>query len=491
MINKYLLLEKEIEEINKVNNIISLVTWDIAVNMPIGSIESRSNEISFLRSITCSRLKSNKINDLISAAEGEVKYLDSWQVANLREIKKLVKITNCIEDGLYERYVAASIKSELIWRKARAENDFNLLAPYLEDILICIREIASAKAAVMGCSKYDALIDEYDPDRKSSEIKSIFKVLKNNLPEIIRAIADKQKSHSVLKIKPVSIKQQRLIAKKIMEAMGFDFAYGRLDESIHPFCGGTPFDVRITNRYDSKDFLSGVMNIVHETGHALYEQYLPIKYKNQPVGKARGMTIHESQSLFMEMQIARSRAFFTFLSKLLRDEFNFKGKEYSMDNLYKLSTKVNPSFIRVDADEVTYPMHVILRFEIEELLINNEIKLYEIPKIWNEKMYQYLGIVPKSDKAGCLQDIHWFNGWFGYFPTYTLGAITASMLMNKMGDSSMLEISEGNFHSINEFLDKKIWSIGSLKDTDSLIKNAVGEDKINPVIFLDYLLQKY
>ena len=136
-------------------------------------------------------------------------------------------------------------------------------------------------------------------------------------------------------------------------------------------------------------------------------------------------------------------------------------------------------------------MHVILRFEIEELLINNEIKLYEIPKIWNEKMYQYLGIVPKSDKAGCLQDIHWFNGWFGYFPTYTLGAITASMLMNKMGDSSMLEICEGNFHSINEFLDKKIWSIGSLKDTDSLIKNAVGEDKINPVIFLDYLLQKY
>jgi len=287
------------------------------------------------------------------------------------------------------------------------------------------------------------------------------------------------------------INQQRLIAKKIIEAMGFDFTFGRLDESTHPFCGGTPFDVRITNRYQGEDFLSGIMNIIHETGHALYEQHLPTIYKNQPVGKAKGMAIHESQSLFMEMQIGRSKDFCTFLSKLLKDEFNLTGIEYSTDNLYKLSTRVTPSLIRVDADEVTYPMHVILRFEIEELLINNKIGLHELPAIWNEKMYQYLGVRPKSDKEGFLQDIHWPSGWFVYLPAYTLGAIIASMLGSTLDNTAMSEVAKGNFYNINEFLNKKIWGMGSLKDTNNLIKEAVGEDTVNPNIFLAYLENKY
>lgn len=491
MIDNYLLLEQEIEEISKINNVINILTWDTAVNMPIGSVESRSDEISLLGSIARAKLQSSKIADLINAAENEKNNLDSWQATNLKEIKKQVKVIGSIDNKLYARYITASTKCELIWRKARAENDFNLLKAYMEDVLICVKEIAYNKATAIGCSKYDALIDDYDPDRQVNEIKNIFEVLKKKLPAIIATVIDRQKSYDTIKINPIEIDLQKRIVKKIMNVMGFDFTFGRLDESTHPFCGGTPFDVRITNRYQGEDFLSGIMNIIHETGHALYEQHLPTIYKNQPVGKAKGMAIHESQSLFMEMQIGRSKDFCTFLSKLLKDEFNLTGIEYSTDNLYKLSTRVTPSLIRVDADEVTYPMHVILRFEIEELLINNKIGLHELPAIWNEKMYQYLGVRPKSDKEGCLQDIHWPSGWFGYFPAYTLGAIIASMLGSTLDNTAMSEVAKGNFYNINEFLNKKIWGMGSLKDTNNLIKEAVGEDTVNPNIFLAYLENKY
>ena len=474
MIDNYLLLEQEIEEISKINNVINILTWDTAVNMPIGSVESRSDEISLLGSIARAKLQSSKIADLINAAENEKNNLDSWQATNLKEIKKQVKVIGSIDNKLYARYITASTKCELIWRKARAENDFNLLKAYMEDVLICVKEIAYNKATAIGCSKYDALIDDYDPDRQVNEIKNIFEVLKKKLPAIIATVIDRQKSYDTIKINPIEIDLQKRIVKKIMNVMGFDFTFGRLDESTHPFCGGTPFDVRITNRYQGEDFLSGIMNIIHETGHALYEQHLPTIYKNQPVGKAKGMAIHESQSLFMEMQIGRSKDFCTFLSKLLKDEFNLTGIEYSTDNLYKLSTRVTPSLIRVDADEATETAAVTLQ-----------------GAIWNEKMYQYLGVRPKSDKEGCLQDIHWPSGWFGYFPAYTLGAIIASMLGSTLDNTAMSEVAKGNFYNINEFLNKKIWGMGSLKDTNNLIKEAVGEDTVNPNIFLAYLENKY
>jgi carboxypeptidase Taq len=298
----------------------------------------------------------------------------------------------------------------------------------------------------------------------------------------------------VLPINEVPIEQQKLIGRKIMEVMGFDFTRGRIDDSTHPFCGGTAFDVRITNRYKTDDFISGIMGIVHETGHALYEQNLPANYKNQLVGKAKGMAIHESQSLLMEMQVGRSKEFCEFLSKLLNDEFGLKGQEYSADNLYKLNTRVKPSLIRVDADEVTYPMHVMLRFEIEELLINKELTLNDIPDFWNKKMQEYLGVVPNTNSEGCLQDIHWPSGSFGYFPAYTCGAIIASMLMEGARKSAITidaDITMGNFNSINEFLNNKVRNFGSLKTTKDLIKDATGENKINTEIFLKYLKTKY
>lgn len=490
----YKSLEQEIEEISQINNVISILSWDIAVNMPVGSAESRANEIALLSAIANSRLKSTKISELINLADTEAGQLSNWQIANLREIRKKVEYARCVSDDLQKRYIAATTRSELVWREARKENDFNKLKPYLQEVLICVRELAEAKASLLNCSKYDALVDEYDPSRNTEDLKQIFTVLKTSIPDLIKQIVEKQRTENVLLIGEVPIEQQRVISRKIMNIMGFDFDRGRLDDSTHPFCGGTAFDVRLTNRYSKDDFISGVMGIIHETGHALYEQNLPTGYKNQPVGRANGMAIHESQSLFMEMQVGRSKEFCEFLSKLLKDEFGFKGQEYSADNLYKLNTRVKPSFIRVDADEVTYPMHVMLRFEIEELLINNELTLDDIPDLWNKKMQEYLGIVPNKNSEGCLQDIHWPSGWFGYFPAYTCGAIIASMLTRAARESEVdieQDITHGNFNSINEFLNSRIQGYGSLKTVDDLIKDATGENKVNPEIFLMYLKQKY
>ncbi|MDP5020814.1 MAG: carboxypeptidase M32 [Rickettsiaceae bacterium] len=490
----YLQLEKEIEEINQINNVVDILSWDIAVNMPIGSAESRTNEISLLSSIIHSRLKSNKINDLINAVDTETSQLNAWQSVNLQEIKRKVLYISCVSDDLQKRYITAATKSELVWREARKDNDFNKLKPYFQEVLDCVQELAGAKASLLNCTKYDALLDEYDPSRKTTDLKQIFTNLKTVLPDLTKQIVDKQKTEMVLPINEVPIEQQKLIGRKIMEVMGFDFTRGRIDDSTHPFCGGTAFDVRITNRYKTDDFISGIMGIVHETGHALYEQNLPANYKNQLVGKAKGMAIHESQSLLMEMQVGRSKEFCEFLSKLLNDEFGLKGQEYSADNLYKLNTRVRPSLIRVDADEVTYPMHVMLRFEIEELLINKELTLNDIPDFWNKKMQEYLGVVPNTNSEGCLQDIHWPSGSFGYFPAYTCGAIIASMLMEGARKSAITidaDITMGNFNSINEFLNNRVRNFGSLKTTKDLIKDATGENKIKPEIFLKYLKQKY
>ena len=490
----YLQLEKEIEEINQISNAVSILSWDIAVNMPIGSAESRTNDISLLSSIIHSRLKSNKINDLINAADTETSQLNAWQSVNLQEIKRKVLYISCVSDDLQKRYITAATKSELVWREARKDNDFNKLKPYFKEVLDCVQELAGAKASLLNCTKYDALLDEYDPSRKTTDLKQIFTNLKTVLPDLTKQIVDKQKTEMVLPINEVPIEQQKLIGRKIMEVMGFDFTRGRIDDSTHPFCGGTSFDVRITNRYKTDDFISGIMGIVHETGHALYEQNLPANYKNQLVGKAKGMAIHESQSLLMEMQVGRSKEFCEFLSKLLNDEFGLKGQEYSADNLYKLNTRVRPSLIRVDADEVTYPMHVMLRFEIEELLINKELTLNDIPDFWNKKMQEYLGVVPNANSEGFLQDIHWPSGSFGYFPAYTCGAIIASMLMEGARKSAITidaDITMGNFNSINEFLNNRVRNYGSLKTTNDLIKDATGENKINTEIFLKYLKTKY
>ena len=410
-ISNYQQLSKKFEQVHNIKNILNIVEWDYSTFMPPLSATNRQDDIAVLSSMMHDIITSNEVQELITKAESEKSSLDHWQLANLREIKRHVTHASSISTKLQKDFIKASGECEFIWRDARRNNDFNKLKPYLESVVHLVKEISRAKAQCFNSSKYDALIDQYDSGSNSNNIKKTYAVLKNALPDLLNNIIEKQSTEELLPVtESIDINTQKAIGIKIMEKMGFNLKAGRLDESTHPFCGGTSTDVRITTRYDVNNFVNGIMGIIHETGHALYEMNLPSDYTNQYVGKARGMALHESQSLIMEMQACRSHEFIEFFAKLLRDDFGFRSKEYSSDNLFKMITRVTPSFIRVDADEVTYPLHVILRFEIEEAIFEGDLTVNEIPQLWNEKMQKYLGIVPDSFATGCLQDIHWPSG---------------------------------------------------------------------------------
>jgi carboxypeptidase Taq len=292
---------------------------------------------------------------------------------------------------------------------------------------------------------------------------------------------------------PFPIERQRELGVRFMERLGFDFNHGRLDVSLHPFCGGTPDDVRITTRYDESDFRPALMGVLHETGHALYERGLPANWRGQPVGEARGMTMHESQSLLIEMQVCRSRAFLRFAAPLVRDTLGGDGPAWDEANLWRHYTLVRPGFIRVDADEVTYPAHVILRYRLERAMIAGDLAPADLPGAWNEGMRDLLGLTPPDDRLGCLQDIHWYDGAWGYFPTYTLGAIAAAQIFAAVmaaDDRVGPGIGEGDFTPLIAWLKRHIHGKGSLVSTNDLLTEATGRP-LDVGAFKDHLTRRY
>jgi carboxypeptidase Taq len=278
-----------------------------------------------------------------------------------------------------------------------------------------------------------------------------------------------------------------------MRAVGFDFERGRLDISHHPFCGGSAGDIRITTRYDEADFTSSLMGVLHETGHAMYEAGLPEAWRYQPVGGALGMAIHESQSLLIEMQVCRSRPFLTYAGPLMQKAFDGSGPAWELENLYRLYTRVEPGFIRVDADEVTYPAHIILRYRLERALIAGDLALADLPGAWNDAMKELLGIVPPDDRLGCLQDIHWPGGDFGYFPTYTMGAIAAAQIYaaaRRENPDVEAHIAKGEFGPLMGWLGEHIHAQGSRQVADDLLTAATGS-ALDPKVFEQHLRERY
>jgi carboxypeptidase Taq len=278
-----------------------------------------------------------------------------------------------------------------------------------------------------------------------------------------------------------------------MELLGFDFGSGRLDESLHPFSGGTSSDLRITTRYDDADFTRGLMGILHETGHALYDRGLPAEWHLQPIGEARGMDVHESQSLLIEMQVCRSREFLSFAAPRLRAAFGGSGPAWEIDNFVRLYTRVERSLIRVDADEMTYPLHVILRYRLEQAILEGDLALKDLPGAWNDLMRELLGVVPDDDRAGCLQDIHWYDGAFGYFPSYTLGALAAAQMFaaaTRADPGIRPAIAQGDFAPLYRWLRPNVHARASRYDTPELIRRATGKSlAVGP--FLVHLERRY
>lgn len=488
-------LETRFHRLYALRQAVAMLQWDWAAMMPTGGAEARSEQIAAIKVVCHGVISEPAVSDLLDRAESDAKGLDSWQQANLAEMRRQWIHEAALEARLVEALSKASSACESVWREARPKNDFAAVLPKLETVLALVKEVGAAKAARLGCSVYDALLDEYEPDGKAAEIEPVFDHLTRVLPALRERVLARQAAAGPF-VRPEGrfpVEQQKALGLAVMKTLGFDFGHGRLDTSAHPFCGGTPDDVRITTRYDEADFVKALMGVIHETGHAQYERGLPARWRFQPVGQARGMSVHESQSLLMEMQAGRSRQFLEYLAPLAREHLGGSGPAWDADNLHRLYTEVKPGLIRVDADEVTYPSHVILRFRLERALIAGDLALADLPGAWNAAMQELIGVVPPSDRDGCMQDIHWYDGAWGYFPTYTLGAMTAAQLFDAAcrATPGLLDaIGRGDFAPLLGWLRAHVHGDGSRLSTRELLISATGRP-LDPTVFERHLETRY
>jgi carboxypeptidase Taq len=471
-------LEQRFRRIGAIGQAISVLHWDTAAIMPGGGAAARAEQLATLRLIQHEHLVVPEIEALLAEANAASDELGEWQRANLREIRRHWLHAAAVPGALVEAESRACSECEAVWRRSRLENDFTAVLPGLERILLIEREIAAIKAERLGTSPYEALLDQYEPGASVAEIDRLFDEIAGFLPDLIEDAMNRQAAPpSALACGPFPIETQRRLAMRLMERIGFDFTHGRLDISAHPFCGGTPDDVRITTRYNENDFARALMGVLHETGHALYQRGLPNEWRLQPVGRARGMAMHESQSLLLEMQVCRSRAFLTYAAPIIREAFGGDGPEWEVDALYRRQIRVRRGFIRVDADEVTYPAHVILRYRLERAMLAGDLHPAELPGAWAAGMREMLGVAPDDDREGCLQDIHWYDGNWGYFPTYTLGALIAAQLFEAARrdvPGLMQAIAEGEFAPLLGWARERVHSKGSLLSTAELVETATG-----------------
>jgi carboxypeptidase Taq len=472
-------LEARFRRVAMLEQAIAVLRWDAAAMMPPGGAGARAEQLAALHGIVHEQLTAPALGEIADRAAAEDEPSDPWQRANLREMRRRLAHAAALPTDLVEAASRAESECETVWRTARAQNDFAAVLPKLELVLRLRRQIAAAKAERLGTSPYEALLDQYEPGGSVAVIDRLFDAISHFLPDLIEAALGRQAASTAAPQPggPFPIEAQRDAALRLMAQIGFDFAHGRLDVSAHPFCGGVPDDVRITTRYDQRDFGRALMAVLHETGHALYQRGLPANWRGQPVGRARGMAMHESQSLLLEMQACRSRAFMNFAAPILRQVFGGEGPAWEADALYRRQIRVGRTLIRVDADEATYPAHVILRYRLERAMLAGDLVTAELPGAWADGLRALLGVVPTTDREGCLQDIHWYDGVWGYFPTYTLGALIAAQLFEAMRRAIpglMAAIAVGDFTPLLVWLRDRIHAKGSLLSTAELVESATG-----------------
>lgn len=470
------LLEKY-KEIAILGGVRALMGWDTEVNMPIKATGGRGKSVALLTSIVTDKWNEPEFKKLLKIANNS-KNLTEIEKAILRNLNRTAKIFHKIPKKLLVEESELTTKAFAAWNKARRENKFKDFAPHLEKLVGLTREIA--KHLGYKDNPYDALLDLYEPGLTAEFCKNLFDKLVPELSAIAREI---KRSKPAKFNYPIDLQKEHV--KELVSQMGYDFEAGRIDVAPHPFETTLGrYDVRITNRYKETS-LEGLTGAMHEAGHAMYEQGVGEDFENTPLDNGVSLGIHESQSRFWENVVGRSMEFAKYVAP--------KIKVLKPKDLFNELNRVEPGLIRVDADEVTYNLHIALRFEIENDLINGKIKVRDLPKIWNTKMKKYLGIAPKTDRDGVLQDIHWSHNSFGYFPTYTLGNLYAAQwyfYMKRDIKNFKDLVKKGNFKPILSWLRKNIHVHGSLHWPEELTAQVTGE-KLNPGYFLNYIKEKY
>jgi carboxypeptidase Taq len=475
-----------------------LLDWDQETYMPIGAAPIRAVQLKTLAGIIHAEKTSKKLSQaldkLIDLSTGKVRAseLSPRQQAALHAWRRDYLQEKSLPKSFVEEFAKLCSHSMTIWREAKKKNDFALFAPYLKKII----EMSRKKADYLGYDEhpYDALLDQYEPGISVSKLDLLFSKLKPFLVNLVKKIGSGVSIDDTCLYGSFSHLKQLKFAKTLLHAMGYDEQHGRLDLSAHPFSSSShPTDTRITTRFHPRSLMSCISVVLHEAGHALYERGLPVEEFGTPLGSAISLGMHESQSRWWETLIGQSRPFWSWGLPLLKKQFKGKFDKVSLEQFYRALNKVQPSLIRVDADEVTYNLHIILRFEIERMLIEGSLSYKEVPEVWKAKMQQLLGICPQTDAEGCLQDVHWSMGGFGYFPSYTLGNLYAAQFFTQFAQDHpdwQERVSSGQLLFIKDWLHQHIHRYGRQYQSAELLKKITGR-QFSPQPFMNYLTDKY
>ena len=482
----------KIRELSLLNSGLALMGWDQEVMMPKGNSEYRGEQMAALASLVHHKLMDPELGKMLRDAKADTD-LNPYETCNVRETLRSHEKAVKIPAQLVEDLTRTSSQATHIWVDARKKSDFATFAPWVDKLVSLSKQIAEC----IGYAKvpYDALLDEYDPGSTVDNTASVLQQVREQLVPIVHAIAHapQKPDLSILKRNFPRATQEK-VCSEIVQKIGFDLNCGRLDVSAHPFCSSTsPNDVRLTTRYDEHWFPGAFFGMIHEAGHGIYEQGMNRDYVFTPAGDAAWLSIHESQSRLWENLVGRSKAFWDYYFPTLKKAYPDTLKDVSEEQFYGAINYVEPSLIRVEADEVTYGLHVCLRFEVEQGLFDGSLKTEDLPAVWNQKMKSFFDLTPPNDAQGVLQDIHWAHGSFGYFPTYLKGTLYSAQwwhaMQKDLPDRDAL-IAKGDFAPIKQWLNQKIHREGRRFWANDLVKHVTGEN-LSPNYFVTYLKEKF
>lgn len=485
-------LKEYLKKIEYLNSTISLLHWDSMVNMPKEAMEYRSEMIGYLAGESYKLTTSEKMKAFIDSFTG-MEDLDLITKAMLENITKDYQKATKIPEAEFVQYEIDKALSQSAWEEGKKKKNFSIFKPHLAKMIAANKKFSEYWGFVDN--KYDGLLDLYEPGMTTERLDLVFGELREALVDLLRNIqnSDHKTDDAILK-GDYSIDSQRKLGEAILEKLGYDFeTRGRIDVSAHPFT--TNFgnkDVRITTKYNTADFRPAIFSLIHEGGHGIYEQNIPDELLGTSLATGASMGMHESQSRFYENILGKSLEFWIYFYPKFQEAYP-ELKKLDLRSFYQAINCVEPSLIRIDADELTYSLHVIIRYEMEKLLINGDIPIDDVPRLWNEKYKEYLGVEPEHDGEGVLQDVHWSGGDFGYFPTYALGNLYGAQIFHKLKEDLPdwnHQVEGGDFSSITKWLGENVHRYGATFKPAELIRKVTGEE-LSATYFIEYLNNKF
>lgn len=488
MAEKLEALKKRLRMIYCVREASSVLSWDQETGMPAGAGEARSAQMSALSELSHDMLVAEETGRMIEEAAGEVADEASEDGHLVRRARREFQRETKLPSDLVAEHAAATSRAQMCWTRAKRTKDFALFEPELTKILDLTRRIADCYG--YDEHPYDALLETYEPGLRTARLKPLFEAMRPKLVDLVQRIGERPKIDDAILRKHFPVPQQKEFIHRLAREVGYDFDHGRIDVAEHPFCiSFSSLDVRITNAYDERFIGRSVFGCLHETGHALYEQGSPAEYLHGPLEGGCSMGIHESQSRLWENVVGRSRPYWNHYFPQLAQVFPEQLKGHGAEEFHRAINRVEPTFIRVESDEVTYNLHIMLRFELELAMLEGKLQPKDVPAAWNAAMKDYLGLTPPDDGMGCLQDVHWSIGLFGYFPTYTLGNLLAAQMWESIQRDVPgvdEQIGQGRFDGILGWLRQKVHRWGARLMPEELIREATGRD-LEAEPFLRYL----